>query len=186
MNSSSRTRWALRSRRTSARRSRSRILWTLTSALPLLMCIVAVAILSTSAPRASRPAPATSAQTTTTAEQLAAAAAQLPVGQKKPARIVYQYSVVPGGVQSVSELAAAVAHDPDVALHYSRLNFRRAHVVRLTQNEKFYISYRRHGRILWTKKPHLIRAGEEVSKPDVPSPDLEELGGHAAKTRRPS
>jgi len=81
---------------------------------------------------------------------------------EKHGRLVYQYSVVPGGVQTPAELAEAVAHDPDVALHYSRLDFRHARLVRLVADQKMYVSYRKGGRILWTKKPHLIRAGETV------------------------
>ena len=81
---------------------------------------------------------------------------------KKHGRLVYRYSVVPGGVRTPAELAEAAAHDPDVALHYSRLNFRQAHLVRLLADRKMYVSYRKGGRILWTKKPHLIRAGETV------------------------
>ena len=85
-----------------------------------------------------------------------------PEKDKKNGRLVYRYSVVPGGVRTPAELAEAVAHDPDVALHYSRLNFRRARLVRLLVDQKMYVSYRKGGRILWTKKPHLIRAGETV------------------------
>jgi hypothetical protein len=70
--------------------------------------------------------------------------------------------VIPGGVQDVHELSQAVTHDPDVALHYANFNFRRAHIVRLLASQKMYMSYRRHGRILWTKTAHLIPAGEEV------------------------
>ena len=81
---------------------------------------------------------------------------------KKQGRLIYRYSVVPGGVRTPAELAEAAAHDPDVALHYSRLNFRRAHLVRLVADQRMYVSYRKGGRILWTKKPHLIRAGETV------------------------
>ncbi len=94
---------------------------------------------------------------------MASAAARIQAtSRKKQSRLVYQYSVVPGGVQDVAELSAAVAHDPDVAFHYARLDFRRAHLVRLPADRKMYISYRRHGRILWTKTAHLIRAGETV------------------------
>jgi PEP-CTERM motif len=80
----------------------------------------------------------------------------------KDARLVYPYSVVPGGVQTPGELAAAIAHDPSVARHYAKLDFQHARLVRLKFSQKLYISYRRNGRILWTKTPHLIRAGEKV------------------------
>ncbi len=81
---------------------------------------------------------------------------------KRHGRFVYRYSVVPGGVQSPAELAEAASHDPDVALHYSSLNFHQARLVRLVAAQRMYVSYRKGGRILWTKKPHLIPAGETV------------------------
>jgi hypothetical protein len=111
----------------------------------------------------SRPA-ASSPRDFASLQQMASAAALSEPAPKsrKPGRLVYQYSVIPGGVQDVGELSQAVAHDPDVALHYANFNFRRAHVVRLLSSQKLYVSYRRKGRILWTKTPRLILAGEEI------------------------
>jgi hypothetical protein len=82
--------------------------------------------------------------------------------RKKEARLVYQYSVVPGGVRDTGELVEAVAHDPSVALHYAKFDFQRARLVRLGFDRRMYISYRRNGQILWTRTAHLIRAGEQV------------------------
>jgi hypothetical protein len=93
---------------------------------------------------------------------MAGAAAHATAGSQQSARLVYQYSVVPGGVKDVDELSEAVTHDPDVALHYAGFNFHRAHLLRLPASQNLYISYRRNGRILWTKTPHLILAGEQV------------------------
>lgn len=119
-------------------------------AVPLLALVYGIAANSTwttASPSPTKPQPT--------------AVAAPPAAPKTP-RLVYQYSVVPGGVQDVAELSSAVAHDPDVALHYASFNFRRAHLVRLPASQKMYISYRRHGHILWTKTPHLILAGEKV------------------------
>ncbi len=131
-------------------------MWTLASAFPAVVGLVAVLTLTSLRPVA-RQNPGNR-----TLQQLASAASDSGVNPARPARLVYQYSVVPGGVQDVHELSEAVAHDPDVAFHYANFNFRRAHVVRLLASQKMYMSYRRHGRILWTKTAHLIPAGEEV------------------------
>jgi len=135
--------------------------WTLALRLaaivPLLVCVYVVGEYSSSRHGSSLQAPAAHF---TQLDQIVSAARQ--PAQDKSQRLVYQYSVVPGGVRDVAELSQAVAHDPDVALHYVSFNFRRAQLVRLPADRKMYISYRRHGRILWTKTPHLILAGEKV------------------------
>ena len=127
-------------------------------ALPLLACVYAIALYSSS-PHGSSGRPPSASQVRF--DQVFQAARQPASGVRSP-RLIYQYSVVPGGVQDVAELSQAVAHDPDVALHYASFNFHRAHLVRLPADQKMYISYRRHGRILWTKTPHLILAGEKI------------------------
>lgn len=79
-----------------------------------------------------------------------------------PSRPVYQYSVIPGGVQSGEELRQAVARDPEVAAHYAGFHFDRARVLRLERAQLMYLSYRKNGKIYWTRGPHLIPAGETV------------------------
>ena len=133
----------------------------LAGAVPVVLAVYAIAfaVISSSNPLRSAREPGSTASL----EQMARAAGGLRgVAGTKHGRLVYQYSVVPGGVRDVAELSAAVAHDPDVAFHYASMNFRRAHLMRLDADRKMYISYRRHGRILWTKTAHLIRAGETV------------------------
>ena len=168
MPSLSRTRWAKRRRHPSAFRlsalvsgkfapteplRQSLIFWTMIAA-PVLLWTVFTAGIQSSSPRGISPA-------RTMGERQPVASAAL-WATTRPARLVYPYSVIPGGVQNVQELSDAVAHDPDVALHYASFNFHRAHIVRLAADQRMYMSYKRHGRILWTKTPHLIRAGEEV------------------------
>ncbi|MGA8232104.1 MAG: hypothetical protein WB795_11550, partial [Candidatus Acidiferrales bacterium] len=57
-------------------------------------------------------------------------------------RVVYPYSVIPGGVQSTMELTSAVMHDPVVAGHYSDFDIARAKLVRLDHDEVVHVSYR--------------------------------------------
>jgi len=153
---SSRTRWVKRHQHRRVRPDRARLLSTLAATLPFVFGLVAILVLTTARPATPR------ARAAATLQQMANAASFSAPKAARPARLVYQYSVIPGGVQDVHELSQAVAHDPDVALHYADFNFRRARVVRLLASQKMYMSYRRHGRILWTKTPHLILAGEEV------------------------
>ena len=156
MPTASKTRWAKRHQHYRVPLDRARLLWALASTFPVVLGIVAILTLAGTRSAAPRNL------STPTLQQMANAASMTAVNAVKPARLVYQYSVIPGGVQDAHELSQAVAHDPDVALHYAEFNFRRAHVVRLLANQKMYMSYRRHGRILWTKTAHLIPAGEEV------------------------
>jgi hypothetical protein len=83
-------------------------------------------------------------------------------GVEIPQRRLYPYSVVPGGVQSVRELRNAIANDPLVAALYANFDLSRAHIIRLAHDREVYVSYRLNGRIYWTKKRLLLRAGETL------------------------
>jgi hypothetical protein len=79
-----------------------------------------------------------------------------------PQRRLYPYSVIPGGVESAQELRNAIANDPLVAELYANFDLSRAHIVRLKKDQLVYVSYRLGGRIYWTKKRLLLRAGETI------------------------
>jgi hypothetical protein len=81
---------------------------------------------------------------------------------QRDARSVYPYSVVPGGVLNAAELKQAADHDPVVASHYAAFEYQHAHAVRLKTAALMYVSYRKNGRVYWTRKAHLIPAGEKV------------------------
>ena len=80
-------------------------------------------------------------------------------GSKRP---VYKYSVIPGGVRTARELREATLRDQQVAAHYAGFRFEKASVSRLEKPVLVYISYRKNGQILWTKKKHPLKAGEQV------------------------
>ncbi|HEY1271856.1 MAG TPA: PEP-CTERM sorting domain-containing protein [Terriglobales bacterium] len=80
--------------------------------------------------------------------------------QLRPARPVYNYSVVPGGVTSGAELRDVTARDRSVAEHYSGFRYDRARVVRLKQPALVYLSYRLKDKIYWTRTRHKLRSGE--------------------------
>ena len=88
-------------------------------------------------------------------------------------RPVYRYSVIPGGVQSASELKAAIASDPVVAAHYRDFDLQAAHIIRLPSTRAFYVSYRLRNHILWTARRITLPAGEELITDGV----------HSARTR---
>lgn len=88
-------------------------------------------------------------------------------------RRLYPYSVIPGGVDSVQELRNAIANDPLVAALYANFDLSRAHIIRLARDREVYVSYRLNGRIYWTKKRLLLRAGETLISD----------GTHEARTR---
>lgn len=80
--------------------------------------------------------------------------------QGRNRRVVYPYSVIPGGVRSSSELHEIAQHDPVVAGHYSGFNYSRARVIELDRPRLVYVSYRRGGQIHWSGKQTTLLKGE--------------------------
>jgi len=77
-------------------------------------------------------------------------------------RIVFPYSVIPGGVRDAWELQAATAKDPVVAEHYSDFRIVRAHTLRLAVPTAMYVSYRRNNHVYWTRHRVTIPRGETL------------------------
>jgi len=88
--------------------------------------------------------------------------AGLPRSQALPRnqRLVYPYSVIPGGVRSAAELRDHTAHDPVVAKHYASFNFERARITEVEHPQLVYLSYRRGQHIYWTRKQASLHKGE--------------------------
>lgn len=82
--------------------------------------------------------------------------------QPRDRRIVYPYSVVPGGVSSPEELREAASHDATVAAHYSGFNYSRARVVEVSEPRLVYLSYRRGDKVYWTRKQASLHKGEKL------------------------
>lgn len=82
--------------------------------------------------------------------------------QARNRRLVYPYSVIPGGVSSAAELLDATAHDPIVAEHYAGFDYSRARVVNVDRPQLVYLSYRRDGKIHWTRKQASLHPGEKL------------------------
>ena len=80
----------------------------------------------------------------------------------QPARPVYPYSVVPGGVEDAKELKWVAEHDPVVAAHYAGFDYAHAQVVRLALARTVYVSYRIGNRIYWTRRRVTLHKGEKL------------------------
>jgi len=88
-------------------------------------------------------------------------------------RVLYPYSVIPGGVRNSAELRNAVAHDDTVAQHYADFNLSNARVIQLLEVRAVFVSYRVGNRIFWTRNRLNLPAGETVVTD----------GEHMARTR---
>src|ERR1700690_622180 len=65
---------------------------------------------------------------------------------------VYPYSVIPGGVKDPDELRYAAARDYVVRRRYSHFDYKHAQLVRVNEPREFYLSYRSHDTVYWTRK----------------------------------
>ena len=79
-----------------------------------------------------------------------------------PRRVVYPYSVIPGGVQTAEDLRQVSDHDRIVGSHYAGFDFRNARIVELDQPKLVYLSYRMGDRVYWTAKRISLRKGEKL------------------------
>lgn len=80
--------------------------------------------------------------------------------QPRNRRLVYPYSVIPGGVRSGSELKQVAQQDLVVAAHYSGFNYERARLIQVNHPSLVYLSYRKGGKIHWTSKQATLHPGE--------------------------
>lgn len=80
--------------------------------------------------------------------------------QPRNRRLVYPFSVIPGGVRSAAELREIAKADPVVAAHYSDFNYDRARVIQVDRARLVYVSYRKGGKIHWTSKQAALHPGE--------------------------
>jgi hypothetical protein len=91
----------------------------------------------------------------------------------RPGRVIYPYSVIPGGVQTVQELKTAIAQDPVVSSHYAVFHLSRTRVIRLDHERLMHVSYRIGNQVYWSKRLMKLAKGETVITD----------GEHTARTR---
>jgi PEP-CTERM motif len=82
--------------------------------------------------------------------------------QARNRRVVYPYSIVPGGVTSAAELHQAADHDATVGEHYRGFDYSRARVVEVREPRLVYLSYRRGQKVYWTRKQASLHKGEKL------------------------
>jgi hypothetical protein len=73
--------------------------------------------------------------------------------------VTFGHAVVPSGITSVLDLAEVIAREPKL---YRGFELRHAQKVTVKENFWAYTSYRKNGRIYFTKNPVLILAGETI------------------------
>ena len=79
-----------------------------------------------------------------------------------PRRVVYPYSVIPGGVQTGDDLREVSEHDRVVGSHYAGFDFRHARILELDQPRLVYLSYRMGDKVYWTAKRIRLHKGEKL------------------------
>jgi hypothetical protein len=77
-------------------------------------------------------------------------------------RVVYPYSVIPGGVRTPQELRDASNRDGVVAAHYAGFDFGKASVIQLKEAKLVYVSYRIGDKVFWTRKRLSLHVGEKL------------------------
>jgi hypothetical protein len=77
-------------------------------------------------------------------------------------RVVYPYSVIPGGVRSREELAASMSRDSVIAAHYADFKVSQARMVKADQPLLMHVSYRMQDQVYWTSKKVEIPEGETL------------------------
>jgi hypothetical protein len=99
---------------------------------------------------------------TTAGESVIAHDLDLQAVRDASVRAVYPFSVIPGGVYSPEELAAAVAEDPAVGAHYGDATPAAMHVETVDAPREAYMSYRIGDEIYWTKRKLALHEGERL------------------------
>jgi hypothetical protein len=81
--------------------------------------------------------------------------------ESRPNRVIYPFSLVPGGVLDGAEVAAIRVADAAVRNHYSDVGSRLTRET-MPRDEWLYTSYRVGASVYWTKHTVRVRAGEAV------------------------
>jgi hypothetical protein len=77
-------------------------------------------------------------------------------------RVVYPYSVIPGGIHSIQELKNAIAKDSVVSSHYATFRLANARFIRLDRERSMHVSYRLGDQVYWTKRELKLAKGETL------------------------
>jgi hypothetical protein len=81
---------------------------------------------------------------------------------RRPARKVFPFSVIPGGVRTRMELTDAIARDGVVAAHYRSISTGAVRSEEVKEDRLAYMSYRMGNKIYWTKHKIRLKQGETI------------------------
>ncbi len=82
--------------------------------------------------------------------------------QSSPARVIYPYSIIRGGVRNAEEFKAALLKDKVVAAHFSSFSAPSSRIVELKAEKAAYVAYRVNDKVYWTKKKVRLVKGEKL------------------------
>ena len=77
-------------------------------------------------------------------------------------RLVFPYSVVPGGIEDAAEIAGVLSKDAVVEAHYRGFRADLARTMVLDQPKMVYVSYRVKDQVYWTRNKVELKQGEKV------------------------
>jgi hypothetical protein len=81
---------------------------------------------------------------------------------ERSGKVIFPYSVIPGGVHSIEELKNAIAKDPVVSAHYAAFHLESGRIIRLDRPRTVHVSYRRGDDVLWTLRELKLAKGETL------------------------
>jgi hypothetical protein len=84
------------------------------------------------------------------------------IKQDKLDKIIYPYSVIPGGVRSRQELADSIHGDKVIADHFAGFQISQARIVNVEETKFVHVSYRIRDKIYWTAKTIKLSKGETL------------------------
>jgi hypothetical protein len=77
-------------------------------------------------------------------------------------RVVYPYSVIPGGIRNKADLVTSVADDPVVGEHYTNFDLSQTKFIRSDEPQIVHVAYRLRNKVYWTAKTVKIPPGETL------------------------
>ena len=77
-------------------------------------------------------------------------------------RVVYPYSIIPGGIRSRADLVTSITNDPVVAEHYANFDLSQAKFIRSDEPQIVHVAYRLRNKVYWTAKTVKIPPGETL------------------------
>ncbi len=131
----------------------------------VLACLIDWFVSQRNQPAApSQPLSSSSSRARSSAEPLQASRDVLPpvIHEGRSGRVVYPYSVIPGGIQSIQDLKNAIAKDPVVSAHYATFRLEDARIIRLDRERSMHVSYRLDNQVYWTKRKLKLLKGETL------------------------